>query len=185
MIHRRPLPGYIGLTDIGGASGRAIQFGQWLNGDGFGAYQHAYLVLDNGDLIEAEPGGARIRPLSTYDGAHVLYVAPRGLTAAQGAAIAAAGRRYEGVPYSFADYAALAAHRLHVPAPGLRAYVASSGHLICSALCDRAYQDAGVQLFADGRWDGYVTPMAIYDRLTPLWDGVLLPAPALRLAWPW
>ncbi len=172
MIHPDPLPGDIGLTQISGAVGTFIRFGQWLNGNGFGEYQHAFLVLPDGRLLEAEPGGASIRSLSKYDGARVLYACPASLTDEQRERICQAAQRYVGVPYSFADYLAIAAHRFRLPLPGLRGYVAASRHMICSQLVDQCYQDAGVHLFDDGRWPGYVTPMALYDLLAKGAKGV-------------
>ncbi|MEU8914320.1 hypothetical protein [Streptomyces nigrescens] len=165
MKHTHPLPGDIGLTQISGITGRLIRLGQWINGDGFADYQHAFLVLPDERLLEAQPGGARIKPLSAYDGSSVLYVCPEGLTEQQRTALCAAATVYVGVPYSFLDYLAIAAHRFHLPLPGLRRYVASTRHMICSQLVDQVYQDAGVHLFADGRWSGYVTPMALYNLL--------------------
>ncbi|MCK7624993.1 hypothetical protein MUU72_18080 [Streptomyces sp. RS10V-4] len=165
MKHTHPLPGDIGLTQISGVTGRLIRFGQWINGDGFADYEHAFLVLPGDRLLEAEPGGARIRSLSAYHGSDVLYVCPKGLTEQQRERICAASDRYVGVPYSFLDYLAIATHRFRLPVPGLRRYVASTRHMICSQLVDQCYQDAGVHLFADGRWPGYVTPMALYTLL--------------------
>ncbi|MER6048013.1 hypothetical protein ABT168_11210 [Streptomyces sp. NPDC001793] len=165
MKHTHPLPGDIGLTQISGVTGRLIHFGEWINGDGFADYEHAFLVLPGERLLEAEPGGARIRPLSEYDGSDALYVCPEGLTEQQRERICGAADRYVGVPYSFLDYLAIATHRFHLPVPGLRRYVASSRHMICSQLVDQCYQDGGVHLFADGRWPGYVTPMALYTLL--------------------
>lgn len=165
MIHQTPQPGDIGLTSITGPVGRLIRFGQWLNGEGFGPWEHAFVVLPGGQLIEAMPGGADVAPLSTYDDREVLYVSPAGLTDAQRKAICDCALRYRGVPYSFLDYLALAAHRLRLPVPGLRRYVESTGHMICSQLADRAYLDAGQHLFGDGRWPGYVTPMGIANEL--------------------
>ncbi|MCQ4079860.1 hypothetical protein NGB36_04445 [Streptomyces sp. RB6PN25] len=165
MIHTEPVPGDIGLTQIPGPVGKFIEFGQWINGNGFKNYEHAFLVLPDEQLIEAEPGGARIAPLSEYEQRNVVYVCPATLTENQREAICAAAHRYVGVPYSFADYLAIAVHRFHIPAPGLRRYVASSRHMICSQLVDRTYLDGGVHLFADGRWPGYVTPLALYDLL--------------------
>ncbi|MEU9124014.1 hypothetical protein AB0C96_29820 [Streptomyces sp. NPDC048506] len=166
MKHTHPLPGDIGLTQISGVTGRLIRFGQWINGDGFADYQHAFLVLPDDRLLEAEPGGARIRPLTDYAADDdVLYVCPAGLTEQQRAGICTAATRYVGVPYSFLDYLAIATHRFRVPVPGLRRYVASTRHMICSQLVDQCYQDAGVHLFADHRWPGYVTPLALYQRL--------------------
>ncbi|MCZ1011626.1 hypothetical protein [Streptomyces lydicus] len=162
MKHTHPLPGDIGLTRISGVTGQLIRFGQWVNGDGFTDYEHAFLVLPDNRLLEAEPGGARILSLTAYADADVVYVRPERLTERQRAGICAAATRYVGVPYSFLDYLAIATHRFHLPVPGLRRYVASTRHMICSQLVDQCYLDAGVHLFADGRWPGYVTPMALY-----------------------
>jgi uncharacterized protein YycO len=123
--------------------------------------------------MEAQPGGARITPLQRYSNRDTVYVSPVGLTDAQRTAITRAARTYGGTPYSFLDYAALATHRLHIPAPGLRDYIAAKGHLICSQLCDRAYADAGIRLFRDGRWDGYITPMDLWHLLRQPADNVL------------
>lgn len=165
MIELSPKPGDIGLTRITGLVGWMIRLGQFFNSDGFSHYEHAFIVLEDGMLIEAMPGGAQIIPLSEYDDYDVLYVTVPGLTAADRKRICAAARSFEGVEYSFVDYAAIAAHRLHLPLPGLRAFVESTDHQICSQLVDNAYRLAGVKLFSDGRWAGYTTPGALYQRL--------------------
>lgn len=181
MIRDHPRPGDILLTTISGPVGKLIPFGEWLNGDGFGVYAHAGIVLSaqptqtgyEGTILEAQPGGARITRLSTYDGHGTVYVSPLGLTDAQRLRIRQEAHKYVDVPYSFLDYAALGAHRLHVPAPGLRTYIESTGHMLCSQLVDRIYLDAGVHLFRDERWAGYVTPMALWNLLRSPTDGVL------------
>ena len=155
---QQPRSGDIGLTSVRGPVGRLIQLGEALCGDGFSPYEHAFVVINAGELVEAQPGGAAVRPLAEYDDRRVEFVAPAGLTDQQREAVCAAALRYVGVGYSFLDYAAIAAHRLHLPFPGLKRRVASSRHMICSQLVDQCYQDAGVQLFDDGRWPGYVVP---------------------------
>ncbi|TQF07542.1 hypothetical protein E6W39_24325 [Kitasatospora acidiphila] len=165
MIEPQPQLGDIGLVRIRGTVGLLIRLGQWLNGDGFSTQEHAFVVVGpdadgRQQLVEAQPGGARLGLLTEYDDRHVLYVAPAGLTDWQRAQIAVAAEDLAAArtPYSFLDYLALAVHRFRLPVPGLRRYVAATGHMICSQLCDLAYQRAGEQLFADGRWNGYVTP---------------------------
>lgn len=165
MIVTTPQPGDIGLTSIEGFVGWVIRLGQFLNGDGFSHYEHAFIVLEDGMLIEAMPGGAQIVPMSEYDDREVLYVRPAGLTDSDRQRICDEARKYENIPYSFADYAAIAAHRLHLPLPGLREFVESTHHQICSQLVDNAYRDAGVKLFSDNRWSGYCTPGSLYRRL--------------------
>jgi uncharacterized protein YycO len=154
-------PGDTVLTQISGAVGKAIEFGQWLNGDGFIVYEHAAMYLGGGMVVEAEPGGARVAQLSEYDGrAQFWSTGHIALSTNQRADIVLAAKRYADtrVPYSFLDYDALATHRLHIPVPGLKKYIADTGHMICSQLVDQCYLDAGVHLFSDGRWPGYVTP---------------------------
>lgn len=164
-----PKPGDFGLTHIHGNVGSAIAFGQFLNGSSFAAsgYEHAFMVTHVDDagqawIVEAEPGGARYVQYRYPDNEVVWYSAP----AVYSASIAAHAENFIGVPYSFLDYASLAALRLHLSfAPGLRSYVKSTGHMICSQLVDAAYQQAGVQLFDDGRFPGDVTPADLYGLI--------------------
>lgn len=162
-----PRPGWIGLTQIEGEVGRAIRFGQWLNGDGFEDFEHVVVATDApaGEsglwIVEAEPGGARHVPLH-YDLAKMFWLRPPSPEVGERVAAAAIGLK--GVPYSFLDYDALAMHRLHIPVPGLRTYIGDTGHMICSQLADEAARRGGWQLFADGRWPGYVTPGAIWEH---------------------
>ena len=158
-----PAPGTIGLVPMGGYGGRLIRIGQALNGDGFEDFEHAFVGLGGGQVIEAEPGGARIVPMRD-DGVWGCEGIAGLLAGTDPAVIAVKARDLRGIPYSWADYAALAAHRLHLPVPGLRDYVKASGHLICSQLCDLLYQRLGARVFDDQRWNGYVTPAALYQR---------------------
>lgn len=169
-------PGRIGLTKIHGAAGKGIRVGQFLNGSGFEDYEHAFLDLGDGTLIQAEPGGAQIRSLDIYPEGDVYWCDGiySTVSTAKRLEIASHARTMEHVPYSFLDYFALFTHRLHIPAPGLRRYIASSGHLICSQLVDRAYMLSCVHLFQN-RWEGYVTPGDLYrlDKLqTPRIDSI-------------
>lgn len=160
-----PQPGDFAVVSVGGDAGRAIRFGEWLNGDGFRDYEHAFIYLGDNQIVQAEPGGAAQTALGSY--AQILWstdVIP--LTDPQRKAICTAARGYVGVGYSALDYVALAAHRLRIPAPHLKAFIASTGHQICSQLVDQCYTDAGVHLFVDGRWPGFVTPAALTNRLT-------------------
>jgi len=154
-----PQPGDIGCTYIEGDIGRLIRIGQWLNGDGFADFEHVMVAIGNGQIVEAEPGGARIAELTEYNADTSVWLR---CPDQYRQAVAAAAVSLVGTPYSAADYFAIAAHRLHLPVPGLRRYVQSSGHLICSQLADRAAAMGGWHLYDDGRWDGYVTPADIW-----------------------
>jgi hypothetical protein len=161
-------PGDFACVSMSGAGGALIGFGERLCGDAFSQYQHAfvYVGLKPGrDIVQAEPGGATLAPLGGYD--RIIWSSGRiALSAAQRERIVDAALGYAGTPYSWLDYAAIGLRRLRVPAPGLRGYLASTGHMICSQLVDQCYADAGVHLFADGRWPGYVTPADLAARIS-------------------
>lgn len=161
-------PGDFCCVPISGAVGKLISIGEWLNGSGFGDYDHAEIYVglpDNkspfGYTMGAYPGGARLvalpkAPAFLPDALWSSDYIP--LTDDQRKAIVQYALACKDIPYSFADYLALAAHRLHVPVPELKDYIGSSEHLICSQLVDLCYDRAGVHLFSDERWPGYVTP---------------------------
>jgi hypothetical protein len=170
------LPGDFACCPISGDTGKLVSFGEWMNGDGFSEYDHAeiYVGLPDangrfGYTMSAYPGGARLVPLrenQLEDGSGFLWSAGKiPLTSDQRNMIVFNAMACKGIPYSAADYFALAAHRLHVPVPGLREYIASSHSMICSQMCDYVYMQAGVHLFADGRWPGYVVPADLASLL--------------------
>lgn len=161
-----PEPGMIGLTQISGEVGKLIRFGQWLNGDGFADYEHAFVYLGDGKILEAEPGGSVISPLSRYNYDQIYWceniyellpIRPMkfGDKMAQS---------MKDIPYSFLDYFALVAHRLHIPVPGLKKFIKTSKHEICSQLADDFYWRLGVAIFTDKRWPGDVTPGMLLKR---------------------
>jgi len=152
-----PQAGDFACVSMGGAGGRLVGLGERLCGDAFTQYQHAFVYIGDQRIVEAEPGGAVAAALGGY-GSMVWSTGKIPMTADQRLAVCAAARGYIGTQYSWLDYMAIALHRLHVPAPGLKGYIGSTGHLICSQLVDQCYADAGVHLFADGRWPGFVTP---------------------------
>lgn len=162
MSAYEPQPGDIGLTHMPGDVGAAIRVGQWLYGAGYADVEHAFVVVQPVDgkrmVVEAQPGGARHVPFD-HDPARTVYLrCPDRLRDA----VSFAAIRYTGVGYSAAEYLALALHHFGIPAPGLRAHIASTKRMICSQLADRAAMDGGWHLFVDGRWEGYVTPGDLY-----------------------
>lgn len=159
-----PPAGLIGLTPVHGEVGRLIAIGQWLNGDGFRMWEHAFISIGGGLIVQAEPGGARVAHYEEHPVVHWCHgLYSLGLRE-QLQRTEDAAKHYIGTPYSFLDYLALFDHRLHIPVPGLKEYIASTGHMLCSQLVDQCYSDAGIRIFADGRWPGYVTPLSLYNR---------------------
>lgn len=157
-----PRPGDIGLTRISGLTGVLVGLGQFIIRDA-SRYTHVFVVLDNNEIIEAMPGGAKIESLDKYAGT-TKYGSPKAvyldikLTADQRFGIVQNARQLKGTPYSFLDYVALSLERFGIKWKWLENYVASTKHLICSQLADEAYRRAGVHLFDDGRLPQKVTP---------------------------
>lgn len=159
----RPKVGDIGITTISDWGGKVIRGLQWLNGDGFADFEHAYVVTNVEDtavpfIVEAMPGGAQ--HVENWHPNSVFLKCPEGL--GELVAQAALECALKKIPYSDLDYVSIAAHRLHIPAPHLRKYIQSSGHMICSQLADYCALKGGWHLFKDHRWEGDVTPGDLY-----------------------
>lgn len=161
-------PGLIGLTQISGDVGKGIELGQFLNGEGFERWEHAFVCLPDNQILEAEPGGAVIVPMHYADEnvywCEGLYKLLPPLLTHSDLLLNNTANQLKGIPYSFLDYAALAAHRLHIPASQLRAYISSTDHMICSQMADEFYLRLGAHIFTDDRWNGDVTPAGLYKR---------------------
>lgn len=154
-----PKPGDIFLTQIGGATGAVIRVGQAIVAQDPSRYTHAGIILDNGEVLAAQPHGARVDPIESIIDDRPLAILPvpewaedrRGL-------IVNIARKYEGHRYGFWSYVWIGLARLGIRPGWMQRIVASETGLICSALADRAWFYAGIHLFDDGRLIGEVTP---------------------------
>jgi hypothetical protein len=170
-------PGDLLATHITGEVGKLIGFGELLNSNRLfhpfsveakklSVFSHVAVVRDATTLIEAEVGGARIAPISEYlDGRPILFsTGLLGIDKATGLNIVKYAEAMVGAPYSSLDYFSIAAHRFHIPVPGLHDYIDDEGHIICSTLAAIAYSKAGKPLFP-GQWTGYATPYGVAKLL--------------------
>lgn len=174
-----PQPGDIVCIPVSGAMGIGIEVGQYLAArmQGFPAellpYDHAEVYVGQADAhgphgytYSAYPNDGT----GTTTGKRALPCPPAQLpgsiwssglydpTPAQRSAIVGWCVAHPDVQYSWADYGAIAAHAMHLPLPGLKTYIAGTSHMICSYYSDASWAQAGMHLFTDGRWPGYVTP---------------------------
>lgn len=152
-----PQPGDFFLTQITGFGGFLIRIAQAISGDA-SRYTHAGIVLDDGTVVQAMPGGATIVPLEDILGKKPLAFSYYEIDSQTRQDISDIGRSFEGTPYNFLNYLMLGFLALGIRPPRLRKAVHSSKKMICSQLVDRVYNLAGVQLFDDGRDSGDVTP---------------------------
>lgn len=154
-----PLPGDFAVTTVRGNVGFLISLGEHLLGSRWGHWDHAFVYVGDGQLVEAEPGGARLAGSDEYASRPLLWSTGHvELTGEQRQAVVAAARSFIGVPYGFADYLALALWHFRLRIPWARKVMASRKSMICSQLCDASFEAAGVHLFADGRQPGDITP---------------------------
>lgn len=114
---------------------------------------HAVICVSDGRVVEAQPGGARF---GNIPAGAVWSHFP--LTDAQAIAVAEAAQDLVDTPYGFLDIAALALVSLGIQWRWAKRIAKSDKGLICSQLVDRAYRNAGIHLYTDGRDDGSVTP---------------------------
>lgn len=154
MARTEPQPGDIGCTSIRGDVGFLIRLGQWLNGNGWRNTEHAFVYVGTGRIVEAEPGGARLADLSEYDARTVVWVR---CPDAHRDTVVQAARNLLGTPYGFADYLALAAHRFHLPIPGIKRFANDTSTLICSQLAVVAARRGGWDLL-EPKPAGFIVP---------------------------
>jgi hypothetical protein len=118
---------------------------------------HTILDIGGGECISAEPGGAKIRPLTDFPTAIWSSYA---ITPQQATVAAAWGRAQEGVPYNFFDDAVIGieeAFGIRLP-KWVEDGAWNRTSLECAQLADQALQAAGFQAFDDGRHPGRVYP---------------------------
>lgn len=158
----------MGLTLISGLVGDLIAGGQFLNGEGLTRNEHAFTLLPGNMILEAEPGGARIVPYhygsNVYWCKSICKLLDRTVQGEFEKRLNDRANELKGIGYSGLDYGALILHRFGINPPGLKAYIASTGHMICSQMNDELYLRLGAHVFDDGRWPGYVTPASLYRR---------------------
>ena len=128
-------------------------------------FNHAWVHIGGGTIVEAEPGGARLGSADDYADCPGGTNAGEPLTDAQRAAIVAAARAMIGRGYSWLDIAALGLRQFGIRSAWLTGRIKRTDRVICSQLVDYAYEQAGVTLFADGRLPQDVTPGDLAERI--------------------
>jgi len=133
-----PLPGDFGLVRTPDLMGALIRLGTRSPAN------HAFIYVGAGNIVEAAPGGARVRSVAEY-GDRVRW-SSIALTPAQRVLVVDAARSLVGRPYGFLDIAALALASFGLPTGWVERRVARCTGLICSQLVALAYEAAGIEL---------------------------------------
>ena len=174
--------GDILLLRIKGITGVAVWLMQAINWD-TSKWTHVGVILDNGFVFEAQPGGATLTPLAHYTERSAAVVthrmtcprgslAPLNLSPETRAKISSAAIQYVGRRYGWGTYLYLAMYRLGLRSKRLKRRVQRSDRMICSQAADQIYRDVGIELFNDGRMPMDVTPGDL-ARLAPDQNGVI------------
>lgn len=168
-----PAPADIILLQIKGWVGKLVWLAQALNGD-FSKWTHVAIMLDDGTVFEAQPGGAVVTDWRAYDGRPFAVVSHKvvhdypvelKLLSHQRMLIVDKAREYVGAGYNWTTYFYLAAYRLGIRPQWLKNRVQNDSRMICSQAADKIYSDCGVHLFDDGRMPYDITPGDVADLL--------------------
>jgi hypothetical protein len=154
-------PGDLAACSAGGWPGLIVHLLQLLAGGGrYSKYQHVIVYLGGGMVLQAEPGGSRIVPLTARK--YMLWsTGIIDIPDEARARVPELARSMTGIGYSFLDYLSVALHRLHIQAKRLRNFIRDTGHMQCAQLADEFERRLGVHLYADKRWEGDVIPCDI------------------------
>jgi hypothetical protein len=183
-------PGDLYFGPIGGSAGRLVGAGQllvapWkhqLTWRTWWKIRHCGVVVaatPEGPLIaQAEPRGMDLAAVGTQRWTpEYVYIRPAYPLQGQADAVAelAMDMVDAKIPYAFEDYAAIFAHRLHLPVPHLDRFIAAvgPGGLPKRAICSQAVDAvltlsgglAGGHVFDDGRLPQDIVPAELYLRL--------------------
>jgi uncharacterized protein YycO len=101
-------------------------------------FDHAFVVLEDGAVVEAEPAGVRLGHLSEYYGCRIAINSAEEMSVEQHAAVVAAAKAMIGVPYDDLAIVDDGIEALGWHWRWLARHAAGNGELICSALVARA-----------------------------------------------
>ena len=111
---------------------------------------HVVLILENGQCLSGEPGGARYRDVNEYP---ALDISAYPLTTEQRALILEYAHTLIGTPYNYAVFPMLLIRRLvrfDMP-QWVKDWLNTRPHEDCSSLTNLIYEAAGIHLFPHGK----------------------------------
>lgn len=151
------LTGQVVLVHMTGYVPAAIQTFQSLSDPENARWNHAAIMVNQTECVGAEPGGAKLRPVTAFTD-RVISRIP--YTLKQRAIAARFAKDRIDTPYAYADIALIAVALLTKQATPawLQHELVDDQHWICSALADAAVTAAGIHLFKDHRPSAAVYP---------------------------
>ena len=132
-------------------------------------FSHAFVVVDDGYVVEASGKGAVCRPLGVRDAIYSSDAIE--LSSSDRADIVSTAMFLVGTPYGWLDIVSIGLLQYGIRPKCVRDRVQRLDQLICSQLVDLAFSGGrvlqlaqGVHLFADGRLPMDVTPSDLAKR---------------------
>jgi len=154
-----PRPGSYFVVSTGGVYMDAVKLGTW------SVWDHCGVVLnDDLDMIEAEPGGARLGNLREYAGCDLIFCEDELDDAARGRIVARA-LAFKGRPYGWLDILALALLAVHIRPRRLVEWAENPRTVICSALVAYAGGIDAPGWTCDRDSPAFVTPKDLARRV--------------------
>ncbi len=126
---------------------------------------HVFVSIGDGRIVEAEPGGVRIRDVSEYDGCRIEYNEAEPMTMAERAAVAEFAESKRGEAYAWAADAVDGLRCLGLRWRILARFGRARRSVMCSELAAQAGQHAGLDWLCGQNDVACVTPAMLARRL--------------------
>jgi uncharacterized protein YycO len=152
-----PRAGDYGVTRTGGFFGRLIRLGT------FSHWNHAFIYLGDGKIIEATPRGVVVGELSQYS--IVVWNRHDDLTDDERAGVVAYAMSRLGEPYGFIDIAVIVLRQLGLKAFSVKisAFLDKRHGVICSQFASLAFR--AIKRALTLKADNLVTPEDLAERV--------------------
>lgn len=125
---------------------------------------HAFVILDDGAIVEAEPGGVRLGHLNEYAGCRTAINSAEDMTVAQRNTVMAAAKAMIGKPYNDLAIAEDGLESLGWHWRWLLKRASGDGEVVCSQLVALAGQAAGLDWRGGANSTTETTPAMLARR---------------------
>lgn len=151
-----PQIGDYGVVKTNGVAGWLIRLGT------FSHFNHAFIYIGDGQIVEARPTGIAIRNVDQYT--NVAWNKRDNITEEEREKIVKKAKSFVGEPYGFWQILTIGLKLLGVKVlPGIIKRAENSNSLICSQLVAWSYSYAGIKL--SSKPHALVTPYDLAERL--------------------
>lgn len=126
---------------------------------------HVFVSIGDGQIVEAEPGGVRVRDVSEYDGCRIEYNEAEPMTMQQRAAVAEYATSKRGEAYAWSADAVDGLRCLGLRWRILGKFGQARRSVMCSQLAAEAGRHAGLDWLCGQDNPACVTPAMLVARL--------------------